>query len=326
MKPLKLNSNLIKLVNILNDGQYHDGTTIGKSLNMTRSAVWKTIRKLTGYGIKIDSIKGKGYALQEPLILLNKQAIWKGLTHQNIEIEAVENITSTNDYLKSFFHHATPRICIAEQQTAGKGRFQRNWYAPFGKNIYLSCLYPFQMDVSEVTGLSLVISLAIIKTCHATALPKSILVKWPNDVLYQEKKLAGNLIELQAESYGTCAAVIGIGINVNMLSTENHPISQAWTSLREITGKYIDRNSLLILLINNLFIYLQRFEKQGLAGFIKEWEEVDCLLGKKVTLQGINNKISGIVTGIDKHGHLVMKLKDGTTRSYASGDTTIMKK
>src|SRR3990167_7785614 len=101
MKPLKLNSNLIKLVNILNDGQYHDGTTIGKSLNMTRSAVWKTIRKLTGYGIKIDSIKGKGYALQEPLILLNKQAIWKGLTHQNIEIEAVENITSTNDYLES---------------------------------------------------------------------------------------------------------------------------------------------------------------------------------------------------------------------------------
>lgn len=264
--------------------------------------------------------------MQDPLILINKQYIKKSLADKDINIDVFESIDSTNDYLKSFYNSASPRICIAEQQTKGKGRLHRDWYSPFGKNIYLSCLYSFQRDVSEAAGLSLVISLAIIKTLKTYNLPKSVLVKWPNDVIYQAKKLSGNLIELQAEFHGTCCAVIGIGINVNMLFSENHQISQPWISLREITGDYIDRNLLLAALINNLFIYLKRFEKNGLSVFTDEWSKVDYLAGQNITLKGVTNKIVGTVKGIDQQGHLLIKLKEGILRSFSSGDTEIMKK
>src|SRR3989338_62425 len=106
MKQLKLSANLVKLVSMLSDGKYHDGTSLGRKLHMTRSAVWKAMKKLESYDVNIDSVKGKGYALLEPLILLSKQAIRKSLyNNQKIAIEIVEHIPSTNDYLKSFPHN-----------------------------------------------------------------------------------------------------------------------------------------------------------------------------------------------------------------------------
>ena len=108
---------LNKLIAILNDGHYHDGTAIGEKLNITRSAVWKMIKKLEQYGIDIDSVKGKGYALREPLVLLDKKTIKKNIAHKNLEIDIFESLTSTNDYLKSCTANKMPRVCLAEQQT-----------------------------------------------------------------------------------------------------------------------------------------------------------------------------------------------------------------
>src|SRR5437870_2649294 len=107
MKSLRLSPSLAKLVTLLNDGEYHDGTTLGDELNMTRSAVWKLIKKLESYDVKIDSIKGKGYALQEPLILFNKNIITKHLT-KPIDMDVFESVDSTNEYLKRFFNSPTP--------------------------------------------------------------------------------------------------------------------------------------------------------------------------------------------------------------------------
>src|SRR6187402_2950854 len=110
----KLSSNLAKVVFILNDREYHDGDTIGAKLNITRTAVWKIIKKLENYQIKIDSVKGKGYALLEPLILLDEEIIKKSMDN-NIPIEIFESIGSTNQYLKSFIGNKETRICLAEQ-------------------------------------------------------------------------------------------------------------------------------------------------------------------------------------------------------------------
>ena len=322
---------LVRLVKILNDGKYHDGTTLGKKLNMTRSGVWKAIKKLEDYNIKITSIKGKGYALLEPLILLDKKVICKNFySNIKVDIEIVETISSTSDYLRAIFDYprlkSKLKICIAEEQSVGRGRLQRYWYSPFAKNIYFSLIYPFQKDVSEVNGLSLVVSLAIIAVCNMFALSSPIRVKWPNDVIYQDKKLAGNLIELQAESHGHCIAIIGIGMNVNMLATDTNEIDQPWISLREILGEYLDRNIIMINLLNILFAYLDRFEKYGLSDFFKEWQEADSLLGKNITLKNISNQINGLVHGIDEHGRLLMKLNDGSICSYSSGEVHILKK
>ncbi len=325
MKPLKLSATLIKLTSLLNDGQYHDEITLSRNLNISRSTILKNIKKLISYGIKIDSIKDENYALREPLILLNKNTIQKNISCEKVHVEIIESITSTNDYLKSCSLPEKILFCVAEQQTAGKGRLERQWHSPFGQNIYLSCRYPFQMTPGQLAGLSLITSLAMIKTCNQYLSPQSVKVKWPNDIIFDEKKLGGNLIEIQSDSPNTCVAIIGIGLNVNMSSTNQGQINQAWTSLKNITNQYIDRNLLLINLISNLLNYLNRFEQYGLTEFITEWHHADYLFNKKITLHCMKNNISGLAQGINHHGHLLIKTEEGLTKAYASGDSFIVK-
>lgn len=321
----KQNNNLIKVVNILNTGGYHDGTTIGAKLHLTRSAVWKTIKKLESYGIAIDSIKGKGYALLEPLILLEQNKIKKNLPSEKIELMVFENIDSTSAYLKSFKHTKSIKICLAEQQSKGKGRLNRDWHSPFGKNIYLSCYYPFTKDVSELSGLSLVTSLAIVNMLENGGINDNLYVKWPNDIIYAGKKLAGALVEIQAETHGMSNAVIGIGMNVNMLQGD-HAISQSWTSVQKILDTYIDRNEFVIRLITTLLNYLERFNAQGFASFIHEWIRADSLMNQHVMVKNVNQKIEGIVMGINELGHLLLQTENGEIRAFSSGDTSIVKK
>jgi BirA family transcriptional regulator, biotin operon repressor / biotin---[acetyl-CoA-carboxylase] ligase len=321
----KLNANLVKVVNILNDGEYHDGTTIGEKLQMTRSAVWKTIKKLESYQIKLDSVKGKGYALLEPLVLLDVKKIKKNIVRP-VEINVFESVDSTNEFLKTFKNNKTIKICLAEKQTHGKGRLNREWFSPFAKNIYMSCLYPFRKDISELSGLSLVMSLAIVDTLKNIGVSKNLSVKWPNDIVYDNKKISGSLIEIQAETHGACHAVIGVGVNVNMLNVERGCITQEWTSLQRVLNTYIDRNDLCARLINNLLDYLHRFETQGFLPFVAEWKSADCLTDQMISVSNVNETIEGRMTGINEQGHLLLQLKNGKTRAFSSGDTSIVKK
>jgi BirA family biotin operon repressor/biotin-[acetyl-CoA-carboxylase] ligase len=318
----KLNANFFRVVNLLKDHQYHDGTSIGKVLNITRTAVWKVIKKLQNYGIQIESVKGKGYLLCEPLCLLEQDKIKYYLENKHLDIVIFENIDSTNNYLKLKKNKAIG-ICLSEQQTAGKGRLGRDWYSPFGKNIYMSCLYTLHKDISELAGLSLVISLAIVKTINSYQNKNDIFVKWPNDVVgLDNKKIAGSLIEIQAESHGVSHAIIGIGININMVDDDSQ-ISQPWTSLQKIFGEYVDRNELCGKLINNLLLYLDKFTLQGLQVFKQEWQQADCLINKIITLRHAEEEIEGEVMGLNDKGHLLLKLGNGALRAFASGDTSV---
>lgn len=321
----KLNTNLVKMVTILSDEAYHDGNTMGEKLKMTRSAIWKAIKKLENYQIAIDSVKGKGYALREPLLLLDAAKIKRGLD-EKVELEIFETMGSTNDYLKQDKKHKGIKVCLAEQQTKARGRLNRDWYSPFGQNIYLSCLFPCQKDISELSGLSLVTALAIVETLKSYGVGRDLLVKWPNDIIYGNKKLSGTLIEIQAETHGRAEVIIGIGINVNMLHDGDNHISQAWTSVRKILGVYVDRSELCARLINQLLIFLRQFEREGLAAFTREWMQMDCLTNHLITLQNVNQKVKGRVTGINEQGHLLLALSDGSIRAFASGDTSIVKK
>lgn len=321
----KINATLVKIVNILSDGAYHDGTTIGEELQMTRSAVWKTIKKLESYDVNIDSVKGKGYALLQPLVLLDAKKIKKNLT-QPVDIHVFETVDSTNEYLKAFKNNRTIKICLAEQQSQGKGRLNRKWYSPFAKNIYLSCFYPFSRDISELSGLSLVMGLAIVDTLKNLGVDEKLFVKWPNDIIYDNKKISGSLIEIQAETHGACHAIIGVGVNVNMLNAEAKCITQEWTSVQKILNKYIDRNELCGSLINNLLDYLQRFEKHGLLPFVSEWKDTDYLTGKIISVSNVSEIVEGLVMGINEQGHLLLELKDGKARAFSSGDASVVKK
>jgi BirA family biotin operon repressor/biotin-[acetyl-CoA-carboxylase] ligase len=321
----KQSDSLVRLVSILSDREFHDGDSLGKILGMTRSAVWKAIHKLQTYGMKIDSLKGKGYALLEPLILLEAKKIEAYLQRDTVRIDVFETIDSTNNYLKKMKSSSQIQVCLAEQQTLGRGRLQREWYSPFGRNIYLSFLYPFHKDISELAGLSLVVSLAVLTTLKKYVADPAMVVKWPNDLIFDGMKLSGSLIEIQAETHDMCHAIIGIGINANMLQDAG-AISQHWTSLQKITGEYVDRNVLSAELLKILFNFLKKFEQFGFVEFVTEWAQADFLTGRFIELDSANKRVQGKVLGVNEQGHLLLQTAEGDLRAFSSGDTTLIKK
>ncbi len=329
MKIKPLNKKLIQLVKLLSDGNYHDGNVLGESLKITRSAVWKMIKKLEQYGITVDSIRSNGYALQESLILLEPNRIKKSLTYE-LELTVLESVDSTNNFLKNQTKKSPIRGCFSEHQTQGRSRLNRTWHSPFGKNLYFSCGYLFQKDVSELAGLSLAVSLSIFNTLQTLGITEEMSVKWPNDVLCHNKKIAGVLIDVQAESHGVTNVIIGIGLNVNMLHSDikqsDEMINQAWTSLQEEKKVSYDRNYVAAILVQCLLEYLNRFEQYGFQDFTEEWKQTDALAKKNVTLNYNNHLITGEVLGINPQGHLLLRQNDGTIRAFSSGDASLLKK
>jgi BirA family biotin operon repressor/biotin-[acetyl-CoA-carboxylase] ligase len=267
------------------------------------------------------------------VLLLNATAISKKLHDPTaIQLDIFKTIDSTNEYLKkdmpsmNALMYSPIHICLTEQQTQGRGRLGRHWHSPFGQNIYFSCRYALKREVTELAGLSLVVSLATLKTLQIYVPNQSLWVKWPNDIVYQSSKLAGCLIEVQAETHGACHVIIGIGINVNMQDNAYDAITQKWTSLHKLTGKLVDRNDVCATLINQLLTDLKRFETQGFETFIEAWNQVDCLFNRALTLTCLDKSIHGIAKGIDTQGHLILQLADGSRKTFSAGDTTIKKK
>jgi BirA family biotin operon repressor/biotin-[acetyl-CoA-carboxylase] ligase len=322
-----MSDTLLKLADLLSDGEYHDGTSIGQILQITRADVWKLIKKLEHYNVPLTFVKGKGYRLNAPLILLDPQKITYLLANEAVQIEVFEKVESTQ-YLKKYMQKKKDiQVCIAEMQSQGRGRLNRQWHSPFGQNIYLSLFYPFQKGISELSGLSLVIGLAL---CHVIenviGAKEKIGIKWPNDMVVANQKIAGILIEIQAESNGFCQSIIGIGLNVNMQEANDKNITQTWSSLQKLSGTYVDRNAVCAELIHKILSYLEHFSSSGLSHFITEWQQRDILYEQPITLISGNQNYNGIGHGIDAHGHLLLKMADGSVQNFSSGDTTLKKK
>lgn len=312
------------LVEILNDGELHSGHDLSLALKISRNAVWKHINQLSKYGIEIETIQSTGYRLKTPLMLLDKAKIQHLLQDPTIEVQIFGSIPSTQSYFKKNSPSQQFEVCLAEYQTQGYGRFSRAWVAPFGSNILLSCRFLFNQDLSDLGGLSLCVGLAVSKVLASLGI-EDLACKWPNDVLYQNQKLAGVLIEVKAEAHGMTDAIIGIGINVNMSEIELAKVDRPITSLQAILGLRLERNQIASLLITSLKEYLQRFSQKGFADFKTEWEAHDILHNQEITLNFLEEQIRGIMIGIDASGHLLMKLQSGEIKAFSAGEVSLSK-
>lgn len=313
------------LVKILNDLQFHSGSDLGEKLNISRNAVWKHMSQLLKYGIEIESLQGTGYRLKAPLILLDEVEIQRLIAAKHpIDLEVFGSIASTNDQFQGKPQCDNLQFCMTEHQTKGRGRFGRAWVSPFGANIILSCRWPLRRDPSELGGLSLCVSLAILATLKEFGM-EECLCKWPNDIVYRGQKLAGVLIEVRGESHGLTEAIIGIGLNVNMQEKEGDAIEQAWTSLQKILGSSQDRNLIAALLIKNVSQYLERFSEKGFADFKAEWAKYNYLKDRTIELKIGSDSVAGIVRGVNDLGHLLLETESGGIHVYSAGDTSIKK-
>lgn len=250
--------------------------------------------------------------------MLNKSIIQENLIsasfNQPINIHVLNAVDSTNRFLKDLPSSTAIDVCCAETQTQGRGRFGRTWNSPFGESIYCSIRLRIDDDLSQLSGLSLVVSMAVLAMLNHVGIDEDIQIKWPNDLLWHDKKLCGNLIEIM----GNSDLVIGIGLNVN--STH---IDKPWCSLYEIAGHYFDRNILIAQLIIQLDRYLQQFMTQGFASLISKWQKTDYLYGQFITVSQPSGFLSGKAQSVNKLGQLILIDEIGVVHCLSSGETSL---
>jgi len=297
---------------ILSDGKFHSGTALAASLNVSRSTIFKGMTFLRKLEVPIHAVSGRGYRWHNPSELLCKKSILSHLTPEIKKsfprIDVVNAIASTNDYLIQRISHGIPNgtVCVAEGQTAGKGRQGKKWHSPFGVNIYLSLYWNFSCKLHDLSGLSLAVGLAVLDALKMLApLPPALGIKWPNDLWVKDKKLGGILIE-SVGSNVKADVVIGIGLNVDMSSLEN--ASAAYADLSTIWGKTPSRNQLIAHLLNTLLRSLTCFQAQGFTPFLPRWKTFDLLTGKKVVLTCGALTEEGIAQGVNERGELCVKV------------------
>ncbi len=265
--------------------------------------------------------------LPEPLMLLDKKIIvhHANLTSLQPTITLLRSTTSTQDFFKSTLAtRDNPLICLAEHQTAGRGRLGRQWHSPFGMNLFFSCAWSIHKKLSELGGLSMVVGLAMIRALQEYGLQQPLQLKWPNDLYCQEQKLAGVLIDVQGESHHTTQIVIGIGMNINMHQANHTEINQAWTSLYQITQHAHNRSELAGRIIHWVFEYLQEFERHGLKQFLPIWQKHDYLKDREITLLNGQHSKTGRAMGINEQGQLLLDI-EGEPFAFAAGDASVKK-
>lgn len=236
------------------------------------------------------------------------------------DLRVESSITSTNDILLSEKPIQNTAL-FTEEQTKGRGRLDRTWVSPPNKNIYFSLAWHFKKNISELSGLSLIIAIAIVRALKSFNITENIQIKWPNDIVFNNKKLGGILIETANIKPDACLAIIGIGLNINLDNTDL--INQPWISLKQITHANHDRNILAALLLNHLCEVIIEFEKNNLTHFISEWKSHDALFEKDISLK-INSDIKlGIAQGINSQGALCIKTAENTVEKYQIGEVSI---
>ena len=318
------------LLKILQDGQTHSGEKLAQSLGVTRSAVWKSIQQLQAAGIPINSQASKGYCLEGGIEPLEATHIYAELSQRNRtylrELLLLDSVPSTNDFVLEAVRHSAglPLACFAEQQTRGRGRGGRSWVSPYGNNIYFSLGWHFDKDPAELVGLSLMAGIIILNTLKRYGLKSEFWLKWPNDVLWQERKLAGILLEVIAQSNASCELVLGIGINTQLAA--NSAIDQGWVALNEITQTKIARNRLSGILLDESISALRDFEINGLAHTIQQWREFDYCKNQAITLQHAKQSIQGVAQGISDRGELLVLDEQGQLQKFMSGEVSCIRK
>jgi len=311
-----------KLLSILSDNSFHSGETLGATLGISRAAISNHIKVLSSLGLDIFSVTGKGYCLAQPLTLLDSNKIKAQLVSTHAaDVEVLNVIGSTNQYLKDKSTDLeNGHTCLAEAQTAGRGRHGRKWVSPYAASLYLSMHWSFDGGYSVLGGLSLAIGVAIVDALNQCG-AKDIQLKWPNDIYSQGKKLAGVLIEVEGQISSGCQAIIGVGLNV-ALPVNIEEIDQPWIDLSQLSEAPMDRNLLAGALISELIKSLTLFENSGLEPFISKWRELDVFANQAVKLIIGQQLISGICRGIDSSGAILLETTQGI-KAYHGGEISV---
>ncbi len=319
----------LRLVRQLADGRYHSGEALASNLGLSRAAIWKAVHKASErLGLEIESRQGKGYRLVAALELLDPERLLSGMSPEGrrriSRLDLFVDLDSTNAHLLTAGQAGAPSgtLCLAERQTAGRGRRGRAWVSPFGTNLYLSLLWRFPGGPGELGGLGLAAGAALAQVLEEAGVA-GIGLKWPNDLLWRRRKLGGLLVEVAAEAQGPSLVVVGLGLNTRLYGDQGQGIDQPWVDLNEILGPGgYSRNQLAAHLAEALTATLEVFGGEGLAPFLPLWNHYDLYRGEEVEIRLGDHLIQGIQAGITAQGTLRLEVA-GETRIFTSGEVSL---
>jgi len=302
------------------------------NMGCSRVTVWKSISELKSLGINIFSVKKKGYRLPKKISFFNTENIHRelGELNQFVNLELLNVTDSTNKYLNTSANikpHAS--VVIANIQTKGKGRRGRSWQASVGESLAMSILWKFDKGASGLSGLSLVVGVAIQRMMKKIGINNSFL-KWPNDLLILEGdayfKLAGVLIELQGDLESRCSAVIGVGLNYDLSSDLLKNIDQPATNIKKYLNSDMDLNQLSAMLIREIINALSEFESNGFLSVKEEWLSYNAFKGRKISfIKSGGEVITGQIVDIENDGALKIMQDNGIHETLISGEVSQQK-
>jgi BirA family biotin operon repressor/biotin-[acetyl-CoA-carboxylase] ligase len=320
------------LLRVLADGELHSGEDLARRFGVTRAAVAKHRGKLQAWGLAVTAVPGAGYRLEQPIDLLTAAAVRAELPRDveplvaNLDVHL--ELDSTNRVLldRAPPHGSGLDVCIAEYQHAGRGRRGRTWRAPLGACLCLSAAWRFAETPPELAALALAVGVAVRRAVARTARIE-IALKWPNDLVYAQRKLGGILLELAAEAHGGCRVVAGVGLNVSV------PRAQL-AELCDWPGGAIDvataggappppRAELAAAIVAELALLLVSYAETGFEPYRREWRAADCLRGRAIDVLDARGSVSGTALGIDGDGALLVATADGERRRVLSGDVSV---
>ena len=302
-------------------GDYVSGEFLAEKLGVSRAAVWKHVHALIKDGYGIDVQQGRGYRLLTIPDRLYPSEVRYGLQAGLLGKKVVHlNTTgSTNTVARQIAERGVQEgtVVIAENQTRGKGRLGRKWLTKPG-GLWMSLVLKPEIDPMHASSITLLAAVSVTKALRSAGL--EAVIKWPNDVIVNGKKICGILTEMSAETDAVNFIILGIGVNVN----NDVPLETA-TTMRSELGQNVDRVKFVQSLLETLEADYLTFKKEGFTPILWSWRRYSDTLGRPVEVTYQNEIIRGVAQDVDEDGSLLVKTADGSIHKIVSGDCKHLK-
>lgn len=302
-------------------GDYVSGETLSEKLGISRTAVWKHINSLKKDGYDILSVTNKGYRLLQSDVL-NAEEIQSWLTTEYFGRNAVcvHETDSTNDLAKRESSMPEGTVFTADIQTAGKGRRGKSWVSGNGDGLWMSILIKPDIMPQQLSGITLVTGLAVAKALIEIT-GAEVLIKWPNDIVLERKKLCGILCEMSAEINAINYAVCGIGINLNK-SVFDGEIGDVACSVMSVTGKKTNRGEVCAKVLNHFEPLYSQYLSEGIESIIGEYKKYCVTIGKTVNIVKGKEVIKAKAVDLNTSGELLIETENGR-ETVSSGEVSV---
>ncbi|MCM0650949.1 biotin--[acetyl-CoA-carboxylase] ligase [Clostridium swellfunianum] len=303
------------------------GQDISDKLGVSRTAIWKYINQIKEDGYEIESVSKKGYKIISSPDLLTYEEIepYLNTTFIGRNILHFDSIDSTNSRAKQMSDsiEADGTVLIGEEQTNGRGRLGRSWVSPKYKGVWMSVFLRPDLNPMEAVKLTQIAAAAVVEA--AKELKITTLVKWPNDIVVNHKKICGILTEMSAELTRINYVVVGIGINVNIDELDfPEDIKEIATSLKVETKCSVNRQELVGRILNNFErLYLKFIEENDIKISLDICRANSALIGNDIIVIKKEENVTARALDIDEEGRLLVQYKDGRQEFIISGEVSI---